>query len=124
MRWIWLTLSLVLCVFGGGLYFAVSRHPFLCPISTQEDSWQDRLRFWFNYKFIASGLARATQTSNEDMSEWEHVEASYVEGIRTWWCVVSMKSSSKKGPIFILVPPDGEPELHKHRLFKPLIIMR
>jgi len=115
---IWFTLILVLSVFGGGLYFAVSRPPFPFPISTQENTWQGRLRFWFSYKFIASGLARAAQESNEDMSQWEHVEVYYSQG--DWNCLVWMKG--REGSMFIIVPRDSDPELQKNRWSEPPII--
>jgi hypothetical protein len=115
-RLIWFTFILIVCVFGGGLYYSVSRPPFLCPISTVEDAWQDRLRLWFSYKFITSGLTQAAQKYNEDMSEWDHVDVYYDEGI--WLCFVDMKSNRKES-ILVIMPRDSEPELQKHRWSEP-----
>jgi hypothetical protein len=111
-RLVWFTFLLILCLFGGGLYYAISRPSFPFPISTLDSSWQARLHFWFNYKFIASGLERAAQKSNEKMSDWEHVEVWFSEHDRIWWCFVSRK----KGSILIAVPEEREPGL---LMFRP-----
>jgi len=86
-RIIWLTLLLILCVAGGGLYYALfsARLPFNISCSLEEDK-VTQLRFLACRGLIASRLAQFAQQKGKDVAKWNRVEVYYYSG--SWRCFV------------------------------------
>jgi len=86
-RIIWLTLLLILCVAGGGLYYALfsARPPFNISCRLAEDK-VTQLRFLVCRGLIASRLAQFAEQKGKDVAKWNRVEVYYSSG--SWRCYV------------------------------------
>lgn len=97
-RIIWLALSLVLCLFGGGLYYSMTVKTFPCKISCVNDSILSQLRFSLNYNFLVSKLREFAADFDEPPANWHGVEVRYVDKNPEykWTCSIYKANQASK----------------------------
>src|SRR5438552_1811571 len=117
-RIIWLTLLLILCVAGGGLYYALfsARLPF--NISCLGEDKVTQLRFLLCRGLIASRLAQFAEQKGKDVTKWDRVEVCYSSG--SWWCFVYEEKDKDLPEWCVEIAENGKTQ-EKDTLFNLLV---
>jgi hypothetical protein len=85
-RIIWLTIFLILCLVGGGVYYALSGESLPCKVICVDEEMTERLRFLVNYRYLTSMVKQYARQERVDLSTWDRVEVLYLKEIETWIC--------------------------------------
>jgi len=92
-RSILLCLFLVICLFGGGLYYAASHPAFPCPIVPGSDSLISRSRLLVYHHYVAAELTKTAKKYNQNPSQWKRVVVCYING--KWICFAYQTTSTE-----------------------------
>jgi hypothetical protein len=113
-RTIWIILLLLICLIGGGLYYAASVERFPCKIVLKRETIANRLRFLINSNFLTSQLEHCASSLKENPADWQRVEIDYIETTAQGWWQCSVYKAGPTGPeetLRIFLDGDGNKDI-------------
>jgi hypothetical protein len=106
-RIIWLTIFLILCLVGSGVYYAISGESLPCKMTYLGKGMIERLRYTLNYRYLTSKLIQYAQQEGIDPATWDHIEVVRLEEEKGWSCLYYATSAPRKPRRIVLIRDDG-----------------